>query len=192
MTKAAQHLGLSDDVREKLRRLVERRENEAINLALSIKDLPPDIRAERLAPFVAESERQGMELLTQEQRSKLNQLRLQRTGMASLAEAETAQLLELTAGAARRGDAAHGRPGHRDDARRRHGATSCPEHLRTAIAVGVDQRPEGDVGSDGRPRTGPDRTGSADAPQRTAETTAAAATGRGTPTADERHRSLSR
>ena len=95
--QGAKHLGLSEDVREKLRRLVERREKDATNLALSIKDLPPDIRAERLAPFVVESERQGMELLTQEQRSKLNQLRLQRTGMASLAEAETAQLLELTA-----------------------------------------------------------------------------------------------
>ena len=38
-----------------------------------------------------------MELLTQEQRSKLNQLRLQRTGMASLADPETAQVLNLTA-----------------------------------------------------------------------------------------------
>ena len=68
-------------------RPVEQRVNEAINWRSSIKDLPPDVRAERLAPFVAESERLGMELLTQEQRSKLNQLRLQRTGMASLADA---------------------------------------------------------------------------------------------------------
>jgi hypothetical protein len=95
--QGAKQLGLSEEVREKLRGLVEQREKDATNLALSIKDLPPDIRAERLAPFVAESERQGMELLTQEQRSKLNQLRLQRTGMASLTEAEMAQLLELTA-----------------------------------------------------------------------------------------------
>ncbi|MHB0959816.1 MAG: secretin N-terminal domain-containing protein [Pirellulaceae bacterium] len=94
--RGARHLELSDEVREKLRRLIDRRESEAINLALSIKDLPPDVRAERLAPFVAESERQGMELLTQEQRSKLNQLRLQRTGMVSLSETETAQMLELT------------------------------------------------------------------------------------------------
>ena len=83
--QAAQHLGLSDEVREKLRQLVDRRVNEATKLALSVKDLPPDVRSERLAPFVAESERLGMELLTSEQRSKLNQLRLQRTGMASLA-----------------------------------------------------------------------------------------------------------
>ena len=94
--RGAQHLGLSDEVREKLRRLIERRESEAINLALEIKDLPPEVRAERLAPFVAESEREGMALLTQEQRSRLNQLRLQRTGMVSLSEPETAQLLELT------------------------------------------------------------------------------------------------
>ncbi len=94
--RGAQHLGLSDEVREKLRRLIERRESAAINLALEIKDLPPEVRAERLAPFVAESEREGMALLTQEQRSRLNQLRLQRTGMVSLSEPETAQLLELT------------------------------------------------------------------------------------------------
>ncbi|MHB9077419.1 MAG: secretin N-terminal domain-containing protein [Pirellulaceae bacterium] len=94
--RGAQQLGLSDEVREKLRRLIDRRESEATNLALSIKDLPPEVRAERLAPFVAESERAGMELLTQEQRSKLNQLRLQRAGMLSLSEPETAQLLELT------------------------------------------------------------------------------------------------
>ncbi len=96
MTAALQHLGLSDEVREKLRRLIGRRESAAINLALEIKDLPPEVRAERLAPFVAESEREGMALLTQEQRSRLNQLRLQRTGMVSLSEPETAQLLELT------------------------------------------------------------------------------------------------
>lgn len=94
--QGARHLGLSDEVREKLRRLVDQRVTEATNLALSIKDLPPELRAERLAPFVAESERLGFELLTQEQRSKLNQLRLQRTGMASLADDEMARLLGLS------------------------------------------------------------------------------------------------
>ncbi len=92
----AQRLALSDEVKAKLRQLVQKRENAAIDLALSIKDLPPDERARRLAPFVQESERLGMELLTLEQRSKLSQLRLQRSGMASLAEPDMAQLLELS------------------------------------------------------------------------------------------------
>ncbi len=94
--QGARHLGLSDEVRETLRRLVDQRVTEATTLALSVKDLPPELRAERLAPFVAESERLGFELLTQEQRSKLNQLRLQRTGMASLADDEMARLLGLS------------------------------------------------------------------------------------------------
>ena len=93
--QAAQQLGLSDEVREQLRRLVERRVNEATKWRWR-KDLPPDPRTEQLAPFIAESERLGLELLTQEQRSKLNELRLQRTGMASLANEGTAKLLALT------------------------------------------------------------------------------------------------
>ncbi len=94
--QAAKQLGLSEEVRGKLRAIVERREKEAVNLALSIRELPPDMRAERLAPFVAESERQGLALLTQDQRSKLNQLQLQKKRMSSLVDPEIALALELT------------------------------------------------------------------------------------------------
>ncbi len=92
----AQRLGLSDEVKDQLRQLVQKRENAAIDLALSIKDLPPEERERRLAPFVKESERLGMELLTLQQRSQLHQLRLQRIGMTSLAEPDMAQVLKLT------------------------------------------------------------------------------------------------
>ena len=92
----AQRLGLSDEVKQQLRQLVEKRMNAATSIVLSIKDLPPEERARRLEPFVQESERLGMELLTIEQRSKLSQLKLQRTGMASLAQGDMAQLLELS------------------------------------------------------------------------------------------------
>ena len=94
--KTAAQLGLSDEVRQKLIALIERRENEAVNLALSIKDLPPDQRQQRLAPFVAESERLGLELLTMEQRSKLNQIRVRQGGMATLGDPSIAQVLGLT------------------------------------------------------------------------------------------------
>ncbi len=91
----AQRLGLSDEVKEQLRKLVEQRENAAIDLALSIKDLPPEERARRLAPFVEESERLGMQLLSMKQRSTLSQLHLQQKGMTSLAEPTVVKLLEL-------------------------------------------------------------------------------------------------
>ncbi len=92
---AAQRLELADEVREKLLTLIDQREREAVSLALQIKDLPPSERLRRLAPFVAESERLGMAMLTVEQRSKLYQLRLQRAGMASLAEENLQKLLGL-------------------------------------------------------------------------------------------------
>jgi type II secretory pathway component GspD/PulD (secretin) len=90
-------LSLSEETLAQLRQVVSDRENAAIELALTVKELPPELRAERLAAFVAESEKQGLALLTQEQRSKLNQLRLRKTGLASLAEPEMAQLLALDA-----------------------------------------------------------------------------------------------
>lgn len=92
----AQRLGLSDEVRQELGELIDQRIKEAVSLALSIKDLPPVERERRLKPFVEESERLGMRLLTLEQRSMLNQLRLQRRGMTTLAEESMQQLLQLT------------------------------------------------------------------------------------------------
>ncbi len=93
--EGARRLELTDEVREKLIALIDKREQEAVNLALQIRELPPAERERRLAPFVAESERMGMALLTVEQRSKLHQFRIQRAGMASLAEADIQKLLGL-------------------------------------------------------------------------------------------------
>ncbi len=93
----AQRLGLSDETRQQLRELIDKRMNAAVSLALSIKDLPPEERARRLAPFVKESEQLGMKLLSLAQRSKLNQLRLQRGGMGTLAEPNMVQLLQFSA-----------------------------------------------------------------------------------------------
>lgn len=94
--ESARALGLTEEAREELRALISQRENAAINLALAIKDLPPQERDRRLAPFVAESERMGMKLLTLEQRSKLSQLRLRREGMSTLADSNIAQVLALS------------------------------------------------------------------------------------------------
>jgi type II secretory pathway component GspD/PulD (secretin) len=94
--EGAKRLGLSDEVKQQLLDLIDRREQQALSTALDIKDLPPQQIAAKLAPFVAESERQGMALLTVEQRAKLDQLRVAQAGMGSLAETELAKVLGLT------------------------------------------------------------------------------------------------
>ena len=94
--EGARKLGISDRTRQSLLDLIDRREQAALNIALDIKDLPEAEIAARLAPFVAESERQGMALLTIEQRDILRQMRVARLGMDSLRDSELAQVLELS------------------------------------------------------------------------------------------------
>ncbi len=92
----AERIDLSQDTYQALVDLIDRREAEALNLALELRTLPPEERAKRLAPFVQESERLGLALLTNEQQLKLRQLRVARAGLATLGEAEVAQQLQLT------------------------------------------------------------------------------------------------
>ena len=94
--EGVRRLALNEETRAKLVQLIDRREQEALNLVLSLRDLPPAERAARLAPFVQESERMGMELLTLEQRNVLDQMRTARAGLASLGEANVAQVLNLS------------------------------------------------------------------------------------------------
>ena len=51
---------------------------------LEIKDLSPEERKFKLDPFVAETEKQGLALLTKEQQARLAQLRVARGGLATL------------------------------------------------------------------------------------------------------------
>ena len=95
--EGVRRLALNEETRAKLLQLIDRREQEALNLVLSLRDLPPAERAARLAPFVQESEKMGMELLTLEQRNVLDQMRTARAGLASLGEANVAQVLNLSA-----------------------------------------------------------------------------------------------
>jgi cell division protein FtsL len=82
----AQELKLSAEVQTQLKKLIEDRENEVQELALEIKDLPSAERAAKLAPFVAESEKQGLALLTDEQKKRLHQIRISRAGWTTIAE----------------------------------------------------------------------------------------------------------
>jgi len=92
----ADRLGLSEEVRGRLRQLVNEREDAALEIVLSNKDLPPLEQTARLTPFVAESERLGFALLTVAQREKLQQIRLARDGMSGLAEPGLAEALGLS------------------------------------------------------------------------------------------------
>ena len=92
----SQRLGLSDEVKQQLLQLIDRREQEALNMALELKDLPRPEAEARLAPYVAESERLGMALLTVEQRAVLGQMKIARRGMSTLADGDLAKMLELT------------------------------------------------------------------------------------------------
>src|SRR5690606_29027892 len=92
----ARQLGLSDETRQALIELIEKREAEAVELVLQIQALPAAEQQEKLKPFREESERQGMALLTEAQRGLLKQLRLDRVGLAALAEPEIAGKLQLT------------------------------------------------------------------------------------------------
>ena len=91
----ARKLGLSDEIRAKLGKIVESRENEALELALAIKNLAPAERKARLAPFVAESEKQGLALLSEEQRVQLEQIRIGKAGLITLLESKIAEQVGL-------------------------------------------------------------------------------------------------
>ena len=93
--EGAEFLRLDTEIREKLTALVDKREQQVTQLILQIKDLSNAEKQAKLAPFVKESEQLGMALLTLTQREKLNQLRVLRMGMASLAEAEVASIIGL-------------------------------------------------------------------------------------------------
>ena len=92
----ARDLGLTEEVKTKLSELVQQREDEVFDLAMSIKDLTDDQRRERLRPFVEESERLGFELLSETQIAKLQKTALRRKGVAALVESDIQKELELT------------------------------------------------------------------------------------------------
>jgi len=92
----AKDLKLSAEQQAKLLDFVDARENEAVDLALQLKDLSPSEREAKLAPFRRESEAQGLALLTKEQRAQLEKIRLGRLGLVALSEPAIAEQLILS------------------------------------------------------------------------------------------------
>jgi type II secretory pathway component GspD/PulD (secretin) len=89
----AKELQLSDEVRAKLVEIIRKREEQVAELIVGIKD--PAEQAAKMAPFVAEAEKEGLALLTDAQRTRLNQIRLSRAGLVSLADPEVAAKVGL-------------------------------------------------------------------------------------------------
>lgn len=93
----AEQIGLSDEIRVKLQDLIDRREEEALELALEIKDLSAEEKDAKLAEFVAESEKQGLALFDETVKAKLDSVRIARAGLETLREKSIAEQLKLTA-----------------------------------------------------------------------------------------------
>lgn len=95
--EVALRLDLSETQQQQILAFIDEREQEALELALKVKDLPAAEREQRLAAFRAESERKGAALLTDPQRRLLDAISLDRAGMTSLADPTVADKLGLTA-----------------------------------------------------------------------------------------------
>ncbi len=94
----AQKLGLTPEKKAELASLIDKRLNDPnlVELAAAAKNLPPEERAAKLKQFRDESEKMGFELLTEDQRKKLQQIQLERTGMVALGDPDVAKQLNLT------------------------------------------------------------------------------------------------
>lgn len=91
----AKELGLSDEVQKQLKDYITKRVDDSATLVFEIKDLPQDEQKLKLQPFIAESEKEGLKLLSADQLKKLQQIRIQRLGMSALAEEGVADQLGL-------------------------------------------------------------------------------------------------
>ena len=95
--EASEKLGLDASTIEKLQAFAQSREDKALELALTIKDLSKEERKEKMRPFVVESEKLGFALLTESQQVRLKQFKVEKSGMRSLLgeESEVATQLKL-------------------------------------------------------------------------------------------------
>jgi type II secretory pathway component GspD/PulD (secretin) len=91
-------LELSDEQLETIRGLIESQESKVLDLYDKLRDVPKATAQERLQQSISELEAEAFKVLTIEQRSKLEQVRLNRVGLRSLAEPSVAETLGLSEG----------------------------------------------------------------------------------------------
>jgi type II secretory pathway component GspD/PulD (secretin) len=95
-SEVAKSLDLSAQTREKLAKLIDDREGEALELSFELKELPEAEKEAKLRSFREESEKLGLKLLTDLQRKQLEQIRLERTGLSALSEPRIAEKLKIS------------------------------------------------------------------------------------------------
>lgn len=91
----ATQLQIGEETYMKLRVLAYEREKKAVNLAMELKGASPAEQRAKLAPFVAESEKLAMALLTEEQQKMLQKIQLQKKGLAAILDPAVAGSLNL-------------------------------------------------------------------------------------------------
>ncbi len=94
--QTAKDVGLNDAEVAKLKEFIDARLIEANEFVAQNKSLPKAEQDAKLAEFVAESEKQGLNLLTDDQKAKLNKIRIARGGMSGVLEADVAEAIKLT------------------------------------------------------------------------------------------------
>ncbi len=92
----AEKLGLTEEVREKISEIIGQRIDAASKIVPEVAKLPEEEKQKRMKEFVAESEKQGLTLLTPQQKSQLEKERVHRKGMESLVEPVIQYALRIT------------------------------------------------------------------------------------------------
>ncbi|MGN6545656.1 MAG: hypothetical protein ACTHK7_11450, partial [Aureliella sp.] len=93
--EVADKLKLTEEQRSALSDLIKRRSSEAIGLAQQLREAPPDQKDRLRDEFRQDSERQGYAILDLQQRSQLEQIRVERLGLLALSEPAIAKVLNL-------------------------------------------------------------------------------------------------
>lgn len=93
--EVADRLRLSEEQRDQLKKLINKRIAAAVGLGQQLRESPPDQKGQMVREFNAESEKMGFALLSVEQRAVVEQLRIFRLGLLSLDDAGVAQPLNL-------------------------------------------------------------------------------------------------
>lgn len=92
----AEEIGLGGQVRSELEDFVNDREGEALELALSLRDLSPEAQQKQLDAFRQASEEQGLQLLDAGIRQALENVKLRREGLSALGREDVAERFGLT------------------------------------------------------------------------------------------------
>ncbi|MFN7733031.1 MAG: secretin N-terminal domain-containing protein [Pirellula sp.] len=92
----AADLGLSDEQLEKLRSLIKQHETKSLALASELRTLDPAARRQRAKEILRGVEVEGFSMLSDAQRVRAEQLRLQGLGLVALLEPDVASAVEAT------------------------------------------------------------------------------------------------